>query len=107
LFHAIKLLLAFEIKTIFATKNMKIYSLLLLVLFASCGSKRIDKQFCNCLKAGNNLNKKTASILTENVTQEDKIQIIRLKGEKERACENYKAAAGPEMREKMRNCFEQ
>jgi hypothetical protein len=85
---------------------MKATLIILLFIISSCANERKDVQFCKCLEAGHNLNKKTAEYMGKSVTQEQKGEAMALKGIKERACENYKTTAGPEMRKKMKLCFE-
>lgn len=79
--------------------------LVISVLFLTACSSR-DEQFCECLQAGDALNKESQKFMSELPTEEDAARINELKQEKTDACKNYTEMAGDEMRRKKKECAE-
>lgn len=76
-----------------------------LMLVFSCSNK--DKQFCECLEVGNELNQeavKYSSTNLDKITDEDVAKLKALKEKKEKICAPYETMAGPEMLKKQEAC---
>jgi len=80
------------------------YLIIAALALSACGSK--DEQFCECLKAGDELNKVTAKFMTEVPTEKDAEKIQELKSEKNEACKSYTEMSGDEMRKRKADCEE-
>lgn len=78
------------------------YVLFFLIFSASCSSK--DKQFCECLSVGDELNKETSQFFDKAPTEEDHKRINELKNRKNEACKNYTEMGGEEMRKRKAEC---
>ncbi|OFZ14896.1 MAG: hypothetical protein A3D92_04195 [Bacteroidetes bacterium RIFCSPHIGHO2_02_FULL_44_7] len=74
------------------------------LILSACSTK--DEQFCECLKAGDELNKVTAKFMSEIPTDKDAKKIQELKKEKNEACKNYIEMSGEEMRKRKTDCEE-
>lgn len=76
-----------------------------MMLVFSCSNK--DKQFCECLEVGNELNQEAAkysSIELDKITDKDVAKLKALKEKKEKICAPYETMAGPEMLKKQEAC---
>ncbi len=71
-------------------------------LLFSCSHK--DEQFCDCLKAGEELNEYSSKLFDEVITPEIQKKMQELKAKKTTACKNYQKMGGPEMLELKENC---
>jgi len=71
-------------------------------LFISCSNK--DQQFCDCLKAGEELNDKTKTVFNHVVTQKLHKEIQELKAKKKSACKDYQTMSGKDMLELKKEC---
>lgn len=78
--------------------------ILVALILSACSSK--DEQFCECLKAGDELNKVTTKFMSELPTEKDAKKIQELKTEKSEACKNYTEMSGEEMRKRKADCEE-
>lgn len=81
-------------------KNLLIISTILIL--SACNSK--DEQFCECLKAGEELNVYSSSLLQEEITKEKSDKLKNLKKLKTEACKDYQTMDGPEMLKKKAEC---
>lgn len=81
-------------------KNLLIISSILIL--SACNSK--DEQFCECLKAGEELNVFSSSLLQEEITKEKSDKLKNLKKLKTEACKDYQTMDGPEMLKKKAEC---
>lgn len=72
------------------------------VLFTACSSK--DEQFCECLRAGEELNTASQKFMTKSPSKEDQEKISALKDKKKEACTNYQEMSGEEMRTRKEAC---
>ncbi len=84
----------YSMKTIFLTATA--------ALLFSCSNK--DEQFCNCLKASDQLNAKTQTVYNKLITQKLQKEIQQLKSVKVKACEDYQMMSGKEMIELKKEC---
>lgn len=78
------------------------YYIVATISLFSCTSK--DQQFCDCLKAGEDLNNKTKIVFNQVVTQKLHKEIQDLKAKKKSACENYQTMSGKKMLELKKEC---
>ena len=83
-------------------KNNFIVMAPLLVVFSSCKEK--DQRFCDCLKAGEELNAFSSKMMTGVVTKEQDAKLQQLKQKKAQVCAPYQKMKGPEMLEKKEGC---
>lgn len=81
-------------------KNILIVSVVFLL--SACNSK--DEQFCQCLKAGEELNNFSSTLMQGKITDEKANKLKKLKSDKAEACKDYQTMAGPEMLEKKAAC---
>lgn len=72
------------------------------ILLTACNSK--DEQFCNCLKAGEELNTYSNKLLTEEVTQEKADKLKALKETKKKECADYQTMKGEDMLKRKAEC---
>ncbi len=85
------------------TYSMKtIFLIAITALLFSCSNK--DEQFCNCLKAGEELNDKTKTVFNHVVTQKLHKEIQELKSKKKSACNDYQTMSGKDMLELKKEC---
>lgn len=79
------------------------FSILLagIILF-SCSSK--DQEFCNCLKAGEELNDFSATLFTKDITKKEADKLKSLKATQKSKCANYQTMTGAEMLKRMNEC---
>lgn len=72
------------------------------VLFlASCGRDKI----CDCIDAGDALNKKSSQILEKGEASiEDEKKVAELRKTKKAKCAEFETMAGPEMLERKQSC---
>lgn len=81
----------------------KLTFLFTLLILASCSSK--DEQFCNCLKAGDELNTFSSKLFDNKViTPELHRKMQTLKAAKTKACQNYQTMDGKKMLELKEEC---
>lgn len=73
-----------------------------LVLLSACSSK--DEQFCKCLKAGEELNKFSSTLLESEITEEKAQKMKALKSAQTKECVDYQTMKGDEMLEKKAAC---
>lgn len=81
-------------------KNILIISTI--CLLSACNSK--DEQFCDCLKAGEELNVFSSDLMQGKITKEKADKLKKLKSLKADACKDYQTMSGPEMLEKKAAC---
>lgn len=74
----------------------------LFLLLSACASK--DDQFCECLSAGDELNKETQQFFEKIPSKEDQKRIEVLKEKKNAACADYQEMGGDEMRKLKEAC---
>lgn len=72
-----------------------------LILF-SCSSK--DQQFCDCMKAGEELNDFSSTLFKKVITPELHKKMMDLKEKKNTACKNYQTMSGAKMMELKAEC---
>ncbi|MCO5258748.1 MAG: hypothetical protein M9916_01265 [Crocinitomicaceae bacterium] len=83
----------------------KIIVLASLFLAISCSNK--DKQFCECLSVGDELNTEAAkysSVALDELTDKDVEKLRELKEKKDSICAPYEMMSGPEMLKKKEAC---
>jgi hypothetical protein len=83
---------------------MKRFAVLGLVVFVAFSCKESDPQFCECMKAGEELNAFSAELLNGDITAEKDRKLQDLKQRKKQACKNYQTMNGSEMLEKKAGC---
>lgn len=81
---------------------MRFYLFSTLIFLASCSSK--DTKMCDCLEAGEKLNILSAKLLTSDVTQKLKDEMIKLKTEKTVKCKDFQTMGGEEMLKLKAEC---
>lgn len=82
---------------------MKILFIVSLILFTvSCSSR--DPKMCDCLEAGEKLNKQSEKILSEGITAADAQKMMQLKEEKNKKCADFQTMSGEEMLKKKEGC---
>ena len=75
----------------------------ILILF-SCNSR--DPKMCDCLDAGDKLNKFSSKLLTKEASQKDVAEMKKLKAEKAKKCADFQMMSGEEMLKKKATCTE-
>lgn len=80
-------------------------SLVVLFLVSSCASDK-DQAFCDCMKAGEELNNHSKELLTSEVTEEMAKKQQTLLTTKKEKCKDYEMMAGPEMLKRKQACEE-
>ncbi len=75
-----------------------------ILLAISLGSCSEPDKICDCIAAGDQLNKKSAEILSKVPTQNDEKEIIVLRKEKAKKCKDFEKMAGPEMLKRKKTC---
>jgi hypothetical protein len=81
---------------------MKSISLFALLFFTACSSK--DEQFCQCLNAGQELNRYTQQFFDRMPSSYEEERVKELKGIKSNACKDYQLMSGKIMRQKKVEC---
>lgn len=74
----------------------------LIIFLSSCNSK--DEQFCKCLKAGEELNDFSSTLMNGEITTEKSLKLKELRTVKTRECEDYKTMNGPELLKRKAEC---
>lgn len=74
------------------------------LVFSACTTR--DEKFCECLKAGDELNKVTAKFMSEVPTEKDAEEILELKAQKNEVCKGYTEMSGEEMLKRKKDCEE-
>lgn len=82
-------------------KRFLYIGILAAITLSSCSEP--DK-ICDCIAAGDELNKKSAEILSKVPTQKDEKEIIALRKEKAKKCKDFEKMGGPEMLERKKTC---
>jgi len=80
----------------------KIIIITSLLALTACNSK--DQKFCECLKAGEQLNNFSSTLFNNDITPEMKRKMERLKKEKNDACKDYELMSGDKMLELKKAC---
>ncbi|MFN5417967.1 MAG: hypothetical protein ACK5B9_12990 [Flavobacteriia bacterium] len=80
-----------------------ILPLCIFILF-SCNSR--DPKMCDCLDAGDKLNKFSSKLLTKEASQKDVAEMKKLKAEKAKKCADFQMMSGEEMLKKKATCTE-
>ena len=71
------------------------------VVVSACGRDKI----CDCIDAGEALNKKSHEILkNETVSEAEKKTVLELKKVKEEKCHEFQTMSGPEMLKRKASC---
>ncbi len=70
---------------------------------ASCSE---PDQICDCIKASDAVNKKSAEVLQKDPTTADETELKKLRAEKKKKCEQFEDMSGPEMLERKESCAE-
>lgn len=73
-----------------------------MLLLTACGSK--DNQFCECLKAGEELNEYAASLFEEEVNNGKAQKLKHLKDNQLKECANYQTMKGEDMLARKAEC---
>lgn len=81
-------------------KKMLIISTI--IILSSCNSK--DEQFCKCLKAGEELNNFSSTLMNGEITTEKSLKLKELRTVKTKECEDYKTMNGPELLKRKAEC---
>lgn len=79
------------------------YILILPTIFLFFSCTEPDK-ICDCIAAGDQLNKKSAEILSKIPTKKDEKEIVTLRKEKAKKCKDFEKMAGPEMLKRKETC---
>jgi hypothetical protein len=82
-------------------KRFLYIGVLTLISVSSCSEP--DK-ICDCIAAGDVLNKKSAEILSKVPTKKDEKEIVALRKEKAKKCKDFEKMAGPEMLKRKQTC---
>lgn len=82
-----------------------VFGFSLLLIMTSCSSRR-DRQFCECLAIGDELNNHSAELLKGEVTKGQAEELKILKDKKKEACAAYENMSGPEMLKRKSECGE-
>lgn len=80
------------------------YFVVVLALFVFFSCREKDQRFCDCLKAGEELNAFSSRMLTGKVTKVQDAKLQQLMRKKAGICEPYQKMKGPEMLEKKAGC---
>ena len=82
---------------------MKLFiALSIIIILTSCSSK--DHQFCDCLKAGDELNQYSSKLFNKVITPKLHKEMMELKDKKKAACKNYQTMSGAKMLELQEEC---
>lgn len=76
----------------------------IILVVSACSSK--DEAFCECLKAGEELNTQSKKMLLDQSDSEERKKFKQLRKQKEEACKAYRTMDGPTMLEKKKGCKE-
>jgi hypothetical protein len=82
-------------------KRFLTIGILALISISSCTEP--DK-ICDCIAAGDQVNKKSAEILSKVPTKKDEKEIVALRKEKAKKCKDFEKMAGPEMLKRKETC---
>jgi uncharacterized membrane protein YheB (UPF0754 family) len=82
---------------------IKFIPLVFIFLLISCSSEK-DEQFCNCLKAGQELNDFSSRLFSEEITEAKAKQLKELKAKQKKECVDYQTMSGEEMLQKKSEC---
>lgn len=78
----------------------------LVLVLAACGSGE-KTPFCKCMKAGDELNAYSATILDKNeITEEEESKMQELKETADKLCKDYQMMSGEEMLKLREDCTE-
>lgn len=80
------------------------YTFLLIVsmgFLASCGGK---DSICDCIEAGDKLNRKANALLESGSSDDAGKELLRLKEEKKKKCAEFETMDGNEMKRRMQDC---
>jgi hypothetical protein len=83
-------------------KQTKRISILSLFFFISCSSK--DHKMCDCLEAGEKLNKFSSQIMLKEISSKNMRTMKMLKSDKNQKCKLYQKMSGKEMFELKEKC---
>jgi hypothetical protein len=84
------------------TKTFYFVVVFALAVLSSCREK--DQRFCDCLKAGEELNVFSSKMMTGEVTKEQDAKLQQLMRKKAQVCEPYQTMKGPELLENKEGC---
>lgn len=73
------------------------------ITLTSCGGK---DTICDCIEAGEKLNKESHKLLTKTPTEADAKKMKELKKVKEQKCKDFQTMSGEEMLERKATCGE-
>jgi hypothetical protein len=76
-----------------------LFSALLLI-----GCSSAPEGFCECLEKGEELNQITNEVLSGDLSNKKKDEMLQARKEKEKACATFITASGNEMREWKKSC---
>ncbi len=79
-----------------------IISFSIFIILSSCSSK--DQKFCDCLKAGDELNQYSSKLFNKVITPKLHKEMMELKAKKKSACKNYQTMNGKKMMELKGEC---
>ncbi len=81
---------------------MKYIYFSILALLFSCGTR--DTKICDCLEAGESLNKFSSKMMLKDANSADLKEMKKLKENKRRKCVAYETMSGEEMLKLKANC---
>ena len=76
--------------------------IVLTVFFASCSGG--DKQFCECMNAGKELNKYSSELLNNSLENMNESEMTKLRSKKDSLCAPYEMLGGEELNVLKENC---
>ncbi len=78
----------------------------ILIFFSICilSSCSEPDKICDCISAGNELNKKSAEILNKIPSKKDETSILKLRKTKNQKCAAFEQMGGPEMLKRKESC---
>ena len=68
------------------------------------GCNSAPEGFCECLEKGEQLNKITNDVLSGNLTNAKKNEMLKIRAEKKKLCMPFENTKGTEMREWKKSC---
>ena len=77
------------------------------ILFATLilvGCKSAPEGFCDCLEKGENLNRITNEVLSGDLSNAKKEEMLKARKEKEKVCAKFINSKGEQMREWQKEC---
>jgi hypothetical protein len=81
---------------------MKKTIIIFTILLTSCSSA--PEGFCDCMKKGEELNVQTQAVLAGRASDDMKRKMIKIRAEKNKACENFLNSSGTDMRKWQEAC---